>query len=68
MNVLTDLPIDSRLYLLLCFHCLIGAVATFIATRKGRSLGNWFLFGLLGGTIALVAILIMPPQEQPSDH
>ncbi|MGL5033806.1 MAG: hypothetical protein ACRC6M_08395 [Microcystaceae cyanobacterium] len=52
-------PIQSTLYLLLTFHCLIGAVATAIAYRKGYDLKRWIAFGLIGGTAALIAALVL---------
>lgn len=62
-NLLTDLPIDSRIYLLLGLHCLIGSIAMGVAVQKGRQIWVWWLFGLIGGTAALLAALLLPAKQ-----
>jgi hypothetical protein len=52
-------PIDPLLYILLNLHCLIGGIAATIAYRKGRKLTTWLVLGLIGGTVALVAALLL---------
>lgn len=44
-------------YLPLFLHCMIGLVAARIAYRKGYDLGRWMLWGMVGGTLALVDAL-----------
>ncbi len=56
---MSDLLIDPTFYWLLTFHCLIGVVAAVLARRKGYSLGLWIVLGLIGGTAALIAALLM---------
>lgn len=60
---MSEIPIDSSLYLLLSGHCLIGGVAAAIAFQKGRRLGVWLILGLIGGTAALVASLLLKPTK-----
>ncbi|QQE66646.1 hypothetical protein GFS31_33460 [Leptolyngbya sp. BL0902] len=45
------------LWLPMFLHCVIGLVAAQVASRKGYDLGLWLLWGLLGGTIALIDAL-----------
>jgi hypothetical protein len=60
---MSDLPFDSTLYLLLNLHCLLGGIAAVVAARKGYSLGRWLLWGLLGGTGALIVSVTMKHKE-----
>lgn len=48
----------------LFLHCLIGLVAAQVAQRKGYDLGLWMLWGMVGGTVALVDALRRPRQPQ----
>lgn len=41
-------------------HCLVGLVAAQVAQRKGYDLGVWLLWGLFGGTVALVDAMRRP--------
>ncbi|MEY3299779.1 MAG: hypothetical protein RLZZ597_3039 [Cyanobacteriota bacterium] len=50
------------IWLPMFFHCLIGLVAAQVACRKGYDLGIWLLWGLLGGTVALLDALRRPRQ------
>jgi hypothetical protein len=61
--MITELTFNSPFFLLFGLHCLIGAVGAIIAQNKGYSLGKWLLFGLVGGTFALIAILLKPEKE-----
>lgn len=63
---MTDLPINPIVYLMLNLHCLIGGVAAVIARRQGRSLGLWLILGLIGGTVALIAVLLMKEKKPNS--
>ncbi|WP_013321131.1 hypothetical protein [Gloeothece verrucosa] len=56
-------PIDPTLYWLLTFHCFIGGIAATIAWRKGRNLGLWLILGLVGGTAAFFAALLMKSKK-----
>lgn len=47
----------SDIYTLASIHCTIGGIAGLIAWRKGLSPVKWILYGQLGGTIALIAVL-----------
>lgn len=58
-----NLPFDPTLYLLFNLHCLIGGIAAVVAARKGYSLGRWLLWGLLGGTGALIVSVVMQRKE-----
>lgn len=60
---MTDLPINPILYLMLNLHCLIGGIAAVIARRQGRNLGVWLIIGLIGGTFALIAVLLMKDKK-----
>jgi hypothetical protein len=56
------------LWLPMFLHCLIGLVAAQVAFRKGYDLGLWLLWGLVGGTVALIDALRRPrhcPSSQP---
>ncbi|MBE9126844.1 hypothetical protein IQ257_10665 [Coleofasciculus sp. LEGE 07092] len=59
-----DLPIEPNLYLLFGAHCIIGAIAAIVARRKGLNFRNWVVFGLIGGTAALVAALMAKPNTR----
>ena len=52
-------------YLPLFLHCVIGLVAAQVAQRKGYDLGLWFVWGLVGGTLALVDALLRPRRSTP---
>jgi hypothetical protein len=41
-------------------HCAIGLVAARVAHHKGYDLGVWMVWGLVGGTLALVDALRRP--------
>jgi hypothetical protein len=45
---------------LILSHCLIGLVAAQMAQRKGYDLGRWIIWGMVGGTVALVDVLRRP--------
>ncbi|MGI0487238.1 hypothetical protein ACN4EK_17485 [Pantanalinema rosaneae CENA516] len=59
------LPIDPIVYLMLNLHCLLGGVAAVVAARKGYRLGLWLGLGLVGGTAALIAAIVLQPRQQP---
>lgn len=50
---------------MLFLHCLIGLVAAQIAYRKGADLGIWMIWGMVGGTAALMTALWV--SASPSD-
>ncbi len=50
-------------YLPLFLHCVIGLVAAQVAQRKGYDLGLWLVWGIVGGTLALVDAIRRPPQS-----
>lgn len=54
------------LWLPMFLHCLIGLVAAQVAFRKGYDLGRWLLWGLLGGTVALIDALRRPRLGPPA--
>jgi hypothetical protein len=64
MSFSLDLPIAANLYLLLGLHCIMGAIASLVARRKGLNFRLWLILGLIGGTAALVAALITKPNDQ----
>ncbi|MGF1461473.1 MAG: hypothetical protein ACFBSG_20905 [Leptolyngbyaceae cyanobacterium] len=45
---------------MLLLHCAIGLVAAQIAYRKGADLGNWLVWGMIGGTLSLITALKLP--------
>ncbi|NJN20240.1 MAG: hypothetical protein HC812_02275 [Leptolyngbya sp. RL_3_1] len=50
-------------------HCLVGLIAAKIAHNKGRNLGRWLAWGLIGGTPTLIAACLCAshPQSTQSD-
>lgn len=40
--------------LMMELHCLIGLVAARTGYHRGGDLGQWLLWGILGGTVALI--------------
>lgn len=58
-----DFPIDPKIYFLLNLHCLLGGIAAVVAARKGYRLGRWLLIGLVGGTPALVAAIVLKAKQ-----
>lgn len=54
--LMLDLPTEIVAFLLF-FHCLIGGVAALVAQNKGYSKFWSLVFGLIGGTPALVVAL-----------
>jgi hypothetical protein len=65
---MTDLPIDPTLYFVLAVHCLTGSIAAIIAQSKGRNLTNWLAIGLLGGTAALIASIVIKPASSSEQN
>jgi hypothetical protein len=57
-----DFSIDSSLYPLLCLmlimHFGIGIGAAMVARRKGFNFQLWLIWGLIGGTVALVGAVL----------
>lgn len=52
-----DLVHDPVPYILVILHCAIGVAAAIAAQRKGFPYGIWLVWGLIGGTAALVMAL-----------
>jgi len=50
--------------LLLGLHCIMGAIASLVARRKGLNFRLWLILRLIGSTAALVAALITKPNDQ----
>lgn len=61
--MMSTLPIDPTLYLLLNLHCLMGGIAAVVAAKKGYGLGQWLVWGLVGGTGTLIVAVVMPPKN-----
>jgi hypothetical protein len=64
---MTDLLFNSQLapqwYLIpLTLHCFMGGIAAIAAHKKGLSLKRWIIFGIIGGTPALVAAILAKPK------
>lgn len=58
-ELLPNLP-ETALFLF-GLHCLIGAIAALIAQQKGHRLGAALAIGLVGGSLALLWALRLPP-------
>lgn len=59
------LPLDPLSFsFLMLLHCIIGAIAALVAQRKGLSFSRWLVWGLIGGTIALITALLAKPKTQ----
>jgi steroid 5-alpha reductase family enzyme len=57
--MMLEMPIIPIIALLAVLHCVIGLAAAAIAQRKGCNRNQWLVWGLIGGTVALVmAVLI----------
>ncbi|WP_263970673.1 hypothetical protein [Leptolyngbya sp. KIOST-1] len=52
-------------YFPLFLHCLIGLVAAQVAHRKGYDLGLWLVWGMVGGTVALIDAWRRPRRLPP---
>jgi predicted Co/Zn/Cd cation transporter (cation efflux family) len=60
---MTDLPFNDTLYVILCLHCLIGAIGSLVAQQKGYPFGKWMVIGLIGGTAAFIYALWMKKMD-----
>lgn len=65
--VLTDLLFDPQLasqwYLILAtVYCVMGTLAAIAAHKKGLNLKRWIIFGIIGGTPALIAAILAKPK------
>ncbi|WLT39173.1 hypothetical protein NON20_05875 [Synechocystis sp. B12] len=63
LTTLTNLPIVTQVIILGTAHCLLGLTATVIAYGKGRNFRRWLAIGLIGGTPALVAAIVLKSQK-----
>ena len=50
-------------WILMTLHVFIGTAAAFVAKRRGNNFNLWLGFGLLGGTIALIAAFLLPAKN-----
>lgn len=57
-----DVATTPAPYILFTLHCLIGIGAAIAARRKGLDGKRWLVLGLIGGTVALVAVWFKPAQ------
>lgn len=48
-------------------HCLVGLIAAKVAHGKGRDLGRWLVWGLIGGTPTLIAACLCSVKPAPLD-
>ena len=61
MMLLTDnLPL---IVCLMVLHCVVGTAAGLVAKRKGKNFPLWLGLGLIGGTFALIAALLVTSEE-----
>ncbi|MGD1929112.1 MAG: hypothetical protein ACFB12_09385 [Leptolyngbyaceae cyanobacterium] len=60
---LAAIGLPLSVVLLLLLHCLMGLLAAQLADRKGADLGKWLIWGMIGGTGALVTALRLPTQS-----
>lgn len=63
LTTLTNLPVANQVIILGTAHCLLGLTATAIAYGKGRNFRRWLAIGLIGGTPALIAALLLKSQK-----
>ncbi|MBF2036230.1 MAG: hypothetical protein IGR92_12325 [Leptolyngbyaceae cyanobacterium T60_A2020_046] len=56
-------PFPPAIAVMLLLHCLIGLIAARLAHRKGLDLGLWFVWGMIGGTAALITAMLQPPSQ-----
>lgn len=59
-DMLFNLPLIAIAGILATMHCIIGLIAAIAAKRRGLNFRRWLGLGLLGGTIALIAVLRQP--------
>lgn len=59
---MVDLSVQPLIYIMLVLHCVIGVGAAILAQRKGFDYGVWLVWGLVGGTAALVHAAIAKPR------
>lgn len=65
--MLNDLWFDPQLapqwyLILLILHTVMGGMAAIAAHQKGLNLKRWIIFGIIGGTPALIAALLAKPK------
>lgn len=67
-SMAADLPLSTipLVWLPMLLHCVIGLIAAQVAFRKGYDLGLWLLWGLVGGSIALLDALRRPSRGATS--
>lgn len=51
---------QEGIIVLMGLHCIIGLTAALLARQQGRPFLPWIFWGLLGGTIALIAAIVRP--------
>ncbi|MEM9005847.1 MAG: hypothetical protein AAGE59_20275 [Cyanobacteria bacterium P01_F01_bin.86] len=54
--------------LMFCLHCLVGFIAARVAYRKGANLRPWLIWGMIGGTLALITACQDPPRLPMRQH
>jgi hypothetical protein len=52
-------------YLFVVYAIACGAISAFVAKFKWRDQGNWFVFGLVGGVIAIVILSVLRKLPNP---
>jgi len=50
------------------FWLIMAGIVALVANSKGKSAGPWFLYGLLIWPIALVHVLVTPPDQTKVDQ
>ncbi|NJL86935.1 MAG: hypothetical protein HC886_14755 [Leptolyngbyaceae cyanobacterium SM1_1_3] len=55
---------NQVLYTLLLLHCTMGLIAALLAQRKHLNFSIWFIWGMVGGTLALVTALAVPAKSR----
>jgi|GEM_PF-1473115 len=65
LETLNPMNLDpNTFYFLMTLHGIIGTTAAIIAQQKGHNFGLWIIIGLIGGTPALIASLLIKRKEQ----
>lgn len=60
MEIREIVMFDANVGYLAAIHCLNGTIGALVAKNKGYSPFKWLLYGLIGGTVTLIAAIYLP--------